>query len=154
VGCCYCGRRDARPLADEVTFTDPDTDQPVTLRPVMCPTCELLVFPEVAAVSDEDIDLDDDSRRLRGLAQFWIQTELSRIYTAKEERDGCWWCGVPGRELSITQRAAGVIEFSAPVLCFACQGLLHMVGGGFSLQDDAEWEAQKEAYERVLRRAR
>jgi hypothetical protein len=153
--CCYCERPGARALAAEVEILDPDSGQPLRLRPVMCPTCELLVFPEVAAVADDTTDLDDDVRRLRGLAQFWIESELARIFKQGSPPEGCWWCHAPGRELPIEQRSAVEVEFefARPTLCFACQGLLYLVGGGFSLQDAAEAEAQKEAYERVLRAA-
>jgi hypothetical protein len=134
-----------------VQLADPDSGETLELSPVMCPTCEVLVFPWAAAIADEDVDLEDDAFRLRGLGQHWVADELKRIYGAGgASPSACWWCGSEGRVLSLEVRSNGETAFANPVLCFACQGLMHMVGGGFSTQDDAEREAQKEAEERII----
>jgi len=132
-------------------LTDPDSSDLVELTPVLCPTCELLVFPWASATADEDVDLEDDAARLRGLAQHWIWAELKRIYRGRSAPAGsCWWCSKLGRPLQMEAVANGEVEFANPVLCSACQGLLHMVGGGFANQDEAEREAQLEAERRVI----
>ena len=155
MSCDYCGRPGARPLHDEVELTGPETDEKHRLRPIMCPTCELLVFPWLAAADDEHTDLQDDAFRLRGLAQTWIQAELVRVYLSDTRPQGCWWCHTDeAQQLPITQRSADGVEFVDPVLCFPCQGLLHMVGGGFANQDEAELVAEQDAAERVLRASR
>jgi hypothetical protein len=135
--CGWCARP-GRMLAMTISFAVDGA--PHTLQhPVVCDTCEVLVFGEEG---------DENGCELLAETRLFVLRLAAGNRKRRKQADACCWCSRTAAPVELEWEDASFddLRLSNPTFCSACLGLIGLTPFGFAVADQEQWEARLKVF--------